>query len=183
MLSSYRLARDDGDYLLHVQAGREWLLLGRYGRRADAIGAAHAGVARLSALNRHCEGMHIVEHILLRPTDPRHDPHFNAAFYEARISVVLPRWTVRCADRAFRNFAEETVRENCPAHIQPAFLWLGPDAMARFELMQRAWREALRAYHLAAGGEPDALAGPLHGLHETSGALVAFLRAHRMEPT
>ncbi|WEF34312.1 hypothetical protein [Pseudoduganella chitinolytica] len=180
LLSGYRLARDGGDYLLYVQAGAGWRLLGRYGRRADAIGSAHAAVARLAALNRQCEGLHLVEHILLRPVDPQRQPPFNPAFYHARLSVVLPRWTVRCADRAFRNFVEETVRENCPAHLQPNFLWLAPAAMARFEALRDAWRAALRAYHTASDDEMAALAEPLH---EACGAMVAFLREYRTEPT
>lgn len=180
LLSSYRLAPDGGDYLLYVQAGAQWRLLGRYGRRADAVASAHAASARLAAVNRQCEGLHLVEHILLRPVAPGHEPSFNPAFYQARLSVVLPRWTLRCADRAFRNFAEETVRENCPAHLQPAFLWLAPGAMARFEALQAAWRAALRAYHTAADADMAALAGPLH---DAAGALVAFLREYRTEPT
>ncbi|AVR97113.1 hypothetical protein [Pseudoduganella armeniaca] len=180
LLSSYRLAQDGGDYLLYVQAGAQWRLLGRYGRRADAIASAHAAIARLAAVNRQCEGLHLVEHILLRPVDPAREPSFNAAFYQARLSVVLPRWTLRCADHAFRNFVEDTVRENCPAHLQPAFLWLAPGAMARFEALQDAWRAALRAYHTAADADMTALAGPLH---DASGALVAFLREYRTEPT
>lgn len=180
LLAGYRLARDGGDYLLYVQAGAEWRLLGRYGRRPDAIGAAHAAVARLAALNRQSEGLHLVEHILLRPVDPQREPSFNPAFYDARLSVVLPRWTLRCADPAFRNFVEETVRENCPAHLQPAFLWLAPGAMARFEALQEDWRAALRAYHTAPDDAMAALAGPLH---DAAGALVAFLREYRTEPT
>lgn len=183
VLANYRLARDGSGYALHVQAGAAWRLLGHHGRRGDAVAAAHAAVAALAALNRECEGMHIVEHILLRPTVPRqdrmHGPHFNPAFYEARISVVLPRWTLRGSDRGFRNFAEETVREHCPAHIQPAFLWLGPGDMAYFEAAQRDWRAALRAFHNAPDDESELLAGPLH---DAAAVLVNFLRSRRTEP-
>lgn len=180
LLSNYRLVREGGDYLLYLLAGTGWQLLGRHGRRTDAIAAAHAAVARLAALNRQCEGLHLVEHILLRPVGAEREPHFNPAFYHARLSVVLPRWTVRCADRAFRNLVEETVRENCPAHIQPAFLWLAPGAMRHFEALQAAWRGALRAYHVAPDDEQAALAPPLH---DAAGAMVNFLRGQRTEPT
>lgn len=186
LLANYRLARDGGSYQLHLQAGGRWRLLGSHGRRDEAVAAAHAAVGELASLNRACEGMHIVEHVLLRPGLSREEAGQhrageglgNPAFYAAHISVVLPRWTLRCADRGFRNFAEETVREHCPAHIQPGFLWLGPAHMAEFEDLHDAWRGALRDWH-AAGGAPERDDQPLHA---TAGALVHFLRLHRKEP-
>jgi hypothetical protein len=124
--------------------------------------------------------MHIVEHILLRPRadDARADA-LESSFHAARISVVLPRWTLRCADRGFRNLVEECVQENCPAHIQPAFLWLSLAEMAEFEGLQRDWREALRTWHLAGDVEQRALAAPLD---VAAAALTAFLRAHLGTP-
>jgi hypothetical protein len=186
LLANYRLARSGDAYQLHVQAGARWRLLASHGRRAEAVAAAHAAVAELAGLNRRCEGMHLVEHVLLRPGLGREDEELqgddglgNPAFYAAHVSVVLPRWTLRCADRAFRNFVEETVREHCPAHIQPGFLWLGPAHMAEFERLQDAWRGALRDWHAAA---EDARARHARPLHDAAGALVHFLRAHRREP-
>ncbi|MDY0961168.1 hypothetical protein [Massilia sp. CFBP9026] len=185
LLSNYRLARRDGAYELHVQAGARWRLLASHGRRTEAVAAAHAAVAELARLNRGCEGMHLVEHVLLRPGLGREDQELqgdeglgNPAFYAAHISVVLPRWTLRCADRGFRNFVEETVREHCPAHIQPGFLWLGPADMAGFEGLHDAWRGTLRDWHAAA---EDARAGLAQPLHDAAGALVHFLRVHRKE--
>lgn len=186
LLSNYRLARSGGAYQVHVRAGPRWRLLASYGRRAEAVAAAHAAVAELAARNRRCEGMHVVEHVLLRPGLGREveelrddDGLGNPAFYAAHVSVVLPRWTLRCADPAFRNFVEETVREHCPAHIQPGFLWLGPSHMAEFEQLQDAWRGALRDWHAA---DEDARARHARSLHDAAGALVHFLRAHRKEP-
>jgi len=186
LLANYRLARDGGAYRLYVQAGARWRLLGSHGRRDEAVAAAHAAVAELAGLNRGCEGLHIVEHVLLRPGLTREedgqrtgDGLGNPAFYAAHISVVLPRWTLRCADRGFRNFVEETVREHCPAHIQPGFLWLGPAHMAEFEDLHDAWRQALREWHGAAGEPPGRDGAPLQAV---AGALVHFLRLHRKEP-
>lgn len=185
LLSNYRLARRGGACELHVQAGARWRLLSSHGRRSEAVAAAHAAVAALARLNRRCEGMHLVEHVLLRPGLGREDQELqgdeglgNPAFYAAHISVVLPRWTLRCADRGFRNFVEETVREHCPAHIQPGFLWLGPADMAGFEDLHDAWRAALRDWHAA---EEDARARLAQPLHDAAGALVHFLRVHRKE--
>ncbi|MFC3468518.1 hypothetical protein ACFOHT_01385 [Massilia oculi] len=186
LLSNYRLARRAGAYELHVQAGARWRLLSSHGRRSEAVAAAHAAVAELARLNRRCEGMHLVEHVLLRPGLGREDQELqgddglgNPSFYAAHISVVLPRWTLRCADRGFRNFVEETVREHCPAHIQPGFLWLGPADMAGFEGLHDAWRGALREWHASADEARARLAQPLH---DAAGALVHFLRVHRKEP-
>jgi len=67
--------------------------------------------------------------------------------------VVLPGWTLRCADPAFRHFAQETVREHCPAHIQPGFLWLDLDEMAQFERLHDGWRAALRDWSPDDGSE------------------------------
>lgn len=197
LLANYRLARSGGAYRLHVQAGGRWRLLGSHARRDAAVAAAHAAVAHLVRLNRRCEGMHIVEHVLLRPGlrreddgrhlredgPPNHGPANhgpgNPDFYAAHVSVVLPRWTLRCADRGFRNLVEETVREHCPAHIQPGFLWLGPTDMAEFEALHDAWRDALRSWH---AGLDVARAELGQDLHDTAGALVRFLRTHRKDP-
>jgi hypothetical protein len=137
-------------------------------------------VATLASLNRACEGMHIVEHILLRPRgDGARSAADESGFHTARISVVLPRWTLRCADRGFRNLVEECVRENCPAHIQPAFLWLSPAQMAEFETLELAWREAMRVWQQADdAAQPDHVAA----LDDAAAALKGFLRAHRRDP-
>jgi len=177
LLSNYRLERGGGGYVLHVLAGADWQALGSYAHRRDAVAAAHAGVARFAAANRACEGMHIVEHVLLRPRTPHEG---DAAFYDARLSIVLPRWTLRCADRRFRNFVEETVREHCPAHLQPAFLWLAPSQMGWFEALHEEWRAALRIWSETADDERD---DRTLALQEAAAALVHFLRAHRKEPT
>jgi hypothetical protein len=183
LLANYRVERAGAGQVLHVQAGGRWVELGVHDDLNGAVAAAHACAAMLARLNRECEGMHVVEHILLRPRQAyaaagAHG-HGTPAFYEARISVVLPRWTLRCADRSFRNFAEETVRAHCPAHIQPGFLWLGASQMAWFEALHEAWRAALRAWHLGAeDGQPERELA----LHEAAGALVQFLRLHRKEP-
>lgn len=187
LLANYRLARSGGEYRLHVQAGQHWRMLGSYGRRDQAVAEAHAAMTTLARLNRRSEGMHIVEHILLRPraaleTQPNAGAGQglgNPAFYPARISVVLPAWTLRCADRAFRNFVEETVREHCPAHLQPGFLWLGAGHMAQFEQLHVSWRGVLREWRLADGQDQDGLG---QALHDAAGALVHFLREHRKEP-
>ena len=173
VLSNYRLSLNGGETRLYCRGARRWVALGAYADALEAARAAHASVASLVALNRQCEGMHLVEHILLRA---RGAPGANgsgvpAVFFVSRISVVLPRWTLRCTDSDFRNFVEETIREHCPAHLYASFLWLAPALMAQFESLHGTWEQALRRGHTAG----DAL-------EEASLALVGFLREHQTDP-
>ncbi len=86
------------------------------------------------------EGMFLVEHILLRPdvtadSVPLHqfmpicdddcegchpvDP------YSYRVTVVLPGWAYRFADTDFRNFLEDLIRKELPAHVLARICWVG----------------------------------------------------------
>lgn len=113
-------------------------------------------------VQREAEGLHLVEHILLRPqaeatgaadgADPANTP---PEFYPHRISVILPGWTARGADRSFRDLAEETIARCCPAHIEPRVLWLDAVSLARFEHAFEAWLHA-RAAHASAPADADA---------------------------
>jgi hypothetical protein len=67
------------------------------------------------------------------------------------VTVVLPGWTQRTSQPAFRNFAEETLRISCPAHLTLRCVWLDAEPMQRFEDTYSAWLEA----HLAWAGAPD----------------------------
>ena len=90
------------------------------------------------------EGMHIVEHILLRPKDLKKIPVSLKKFFANRVSVIFPAWTARCCDPDFRAWAEELVRENCPAHIRPDIYWLDFKSMCEFEVMYNNWCELIR---------------------------------------
>lgn len=95
------------------------------------------------------EGLHILEHILLRPNDPKdqllqlslgcesaeipYDP------YSFWITVVLPGWTQRFKHQDFRNFFEHTFRSETPAHIAIRFCWLDFDNMYKFEDLFKKW--------------------------------------------
>ena len=108
----------------------------------------------LRRLNELSEGLHIVEHVLLRPigTGVGHARlGVPADFYAFRLTAVLPGWTVRTHQPSFRAFAEETIAINCPAHIVPRVVWLDFVDMAAFEYLYEAWLEAKRAWF----GESD----------------------------
>lgn len=121
-------------------------------------------------LNNECEGMHVLEHILLRPADFNSREHELKDKYANRVSVIFPAWTARCNDPQFREFAEELVRDNCPAHIKPDVFWLDFAAMCEFEVLLQNW-QAL--YHSAAerveAGARD----------RASRALLRFLALHK----
>ncbi|PIL40877.1 hypothetical protein CR103_05365 [Massilia psychrophila] len=151
---------------LYCGIGDTWSRVGHYPTRRAAVQAAHACVDTLVAANQACECLRIVEHILLWPSDR---VPLEKDFYGARMSVVLPDWTARCVDGDFRQFVQETVRRNCPAHVHPTFLWLAPAPMAAFDALWRNWRGALRTLHRdraapAAHAASDRAAGALAAL-------------------
>lgn len=98
------------------------------------------------------EGMHLVEHLLLRPktgddrllevcldknclTCGEEDP------YSFRVSVILPYWPERFRSMEFRRFAEKTMRLEIPAHIGLKICWIDQEQMKTFENAWRAWLE------------------------------------------
>lgn len=90
-------------------------------------------------LNSESEGMHVLEHVLLRPAN------FGSLNHEARnkyanvVSVIFPSWTARFSDAQFRFVAEELVHSNCPAHIHPEIHWLDFSSMCEFEVLHSRW--------------------------------------------
>lgn len=86
------------------------------------------------------EGMFIVEHILLRPdvtsSDGLKDQFMPVCTdncescepidpYSYRVTVVLPGWTYRFGNIDFRNFMEEIIRQELPAHVLARICWVG----------------------------------------------------------
>jgi hypothetical protein len=125
--------------MAHHQAG--WLKVAAFPDIEKAMRSANTLRRFLVRLNRECEGVHIVEHILLRDRSGL-EREINAETLSFRISAVFPAWTTRCSDDGFRQYAEETVRNNCPAHIEPIFHWLDFDKGRRFEKVYKQWLEA-----------------------------------------
>lgn len=116
-------------------------------------------------LQRACEGLHLIEHILLRPVGwPTHvgaqpaDAQAADApraadtaeppptFYTHQLTLVLPAWTTRCSDPAFQKLAQETVELSCPAHVQAHLLWLDADDLRQLEALYPAWLKAKQAH-------------------------------------
>ena len=149
-LDNYRLGKRGEQTVVYFNTGTRMRALAAFADSDDAQRAARGYAAALARLNDLSEGMHIVEHILLRPRGeaPFQIENFGGgeSFFTSRISVVLSGWTLRFHDPEFRNFAEETISQFCPAHIYPSFHWLGADDMQHFEAHHALWRERLRTY-------------------------------------
>ncbi len=169
-----------GAVRLRLTAGEQTLTAQRqFDTPQDAVAAARAIIDRHNLLlgSELCqsEGMHLIEHILLRPRRPGDDMFKvcldeDCAFcgeedpYSFRISIVLPYWPERFADLDFRRYAERLLREECPAHIHPRICWIDNAQMAELDAAHRAWRAARAADPV----DPDVLA-------TASDALIALL--------
>jgi len=86
------------------------------------------------------EGMYVIEHILLRPDVTKNTAHKDDFLpicaencegcegldpYSFRVSIILPGWTERYSNIDFRNFMENLIREELPAHIVAKICWIG----------------------------------------------------------
>lgn len=149
--SNYRLVTDGQNIVVCYLNHDELYPIRRFKDYQDANQWAFGLIARLTNLNRQCEGMILVEHMLLRPaaTVRFQNKKFGTGvdFYDNRISIILPSWSVRFSDPEFRVFAEDVMREHCPAHIYPYFHWLNLKEVHWFETKYQLWREQLRQFH------------------------------------
>jgi hypothetical protein len=121
-------------------------------------------------------GMHVIEHILLRPlhTPLGGDPAFQPLnlcrggkhgadceikdTYSMKISVVLPGWLRISEDMHFRAFIEQCIRMEAPAHIGIKICWLNPAQMYETEKAYLNFMDALRDFRKcdqSGGLDPD----------------------------
>ena len=127
---------------------------------ADTAEATLSGIIDFMRNDFKMEGIYVIENILLRPPfdytgdDATHhqfmpvciDP--NGTYckpldpYSFRICVVLPGYSVRLRDIAFRAYAERLIRMETPAHILPRICFIGHDQMVDFEKLYAQWRTA-----------------------------------------
>ncbi|MEL6536382.1 MAG: hypothetical protein AAFQ98_13280, partial [Bacteroidota bacterium] len=101
-----------------------------------------------------------IEHTLLRPRLEgqqlldlqQEEPDSLGARYSARtkdpfsfrITVVLPRYGGRFREEGFRNYAEQLIRQETPAHIGVEIQWLDTLCGQRFETAYTSWLEAMK---------------------------------------
>jgi hypothetical protein len=107
-------------------------------------------------------GLHLIEHILLRPREVINAPDkmFDLMQvclhncdcpceedpYTFRASVVLPYWPGHFDNLNFRQYFEDKIREEAPAHVMLKICWLKNDLMREFEIRYKKWVEALANY-------------------------------------
>ena len=77
--------------------------------------------------------------------------------YSYRLQIVLlPAYSERFQDMEFRQFVEETIRFEVPAHLLPKICWVDAEAMKAVEQAYKAW---LAARARGRGGRPGAGSG------------------------
>jgi hypothetical protein len=59
--------------------------------------------------------------------------------YSYRIQIVLPAFGARFGNMDFRNYAEQVIRAEVPAHILPKICWLDEESMGTFESAYQDW--------------------------------------------
>ncbi|MDI3319778.1 hypothetical protein [Pinibacter soli] len=107
-------------------------------------------------------GLHLIEHILLRPRENilppakmfdlmqvcLHDCDCPCEVdpYTFLVSVVLPYWPGHFDNMAFRQYFEDKIREEAPAHIMLKVCWLNNELMNVFEIRYKKWIEELANY-------------------------------------
>jgi hypothetical protein len=141
---------------------RQFWKLGSFKNEQSAQRAACHLRTFLIRINQDSEGCHVVEHVLLRPTESQSGPQ-PAWFYSHRLTVVFPDWTARFQQPAFRRLAEERVQLNCPAHLRAKCVWADFEEMRKFEKHYEVWLEGKIAYceepNAVTGAAVDAAAG------------------------
>ncbi|MBQ0734504.1 hypothetical protein [Aquimarina celericrescens] len=116
------------------------------------------------------EGLFLVEHILLRPAfkkegvDVYPEPSKFIPIcsdtcescepidpYSYRVSIILPGYTFRFADTDFRNYMENVIKQEIPAHVVARICWVGhrqgevPDEENGLMRFEKAYKEYLEA--------------------------------------
>ncbi|MCS4308115.1 hypothetical protein M2404_002463 [Rheinheimera pacifica] len=168
-LSNYRILLQQNRYqvLLKVPHSRqdEWWLVGSYRYYRRALIMANSLVMFLSHVSRASEGLHVMEHLLLLPSQSS-EAELPATFYAGNISILCPAWTARFADTGFQQLVCETLQMNGPAHLSCRVFFLDFAQMNRFERLFKYWRSALKADRQGADKQRRALAQFLYRLNQ-----------------
>jgi uncharacterized protein YegP (UPF0339 family) len=189
----YENMLDPGNYFVVEEAGKFKIFLTDSNGRTvatcvrtyDKEESAHKFISSvLKAFAPACdeEGLHLIEHFLLRPRfqPPALPPQLPEDVYRLmkvclpddclfcgeedpysfKVTVAMPYWPARFRDPNFRLFFENTIRREAPAHVHVKVCWISFTKMYALENAYRAWLVALQDYRK--GQEPDdARAGEL----------------------
>lgn len=128
------------------------------------------------------EGMHIVEHILLRPrTTQEALLNINSTtFYQSerdpysfKMTIALPDFAGRFKAPEYRRFVERLIRTETPAHIAIDLRWMDQECGLQFEKLFQNWLAQLSNFAIAGPLYPQNRAYGLYVRAQTS--LVNFL--------
>ena len=165
---SLRLATDDTE--------RDWVIADGV-EAAEALDVARELHAAACLLQADGEGLHVVEHLLLRPlAQPLPEGSDLPAVTDAdqRVSIVLSGWTARGAAARFRMLAAQAVEREAPIHLHCELLWLDAPDMLAFEPLWREWLQQRQRHELALlEGDPEPAS--LAALDRASEALSRWL--------
>ncbi len=89
----------------------------------------------IRAYNENTEGIHCIEHIMLRTSDFAKDDDVHSN----KISIIFPDWPMRFQDKVFRLDVENWIKEELPAHISANILWLNMEDMKNVEYTYKHW--------------------------------------------
>lgn len=165
-LEAIKLAADPANYLfdtakstLQVVGPANEILLESELTFADKPSAMAVAVILAAEFAKECNnpvGLHLIEHILLRPRNNTfdltevclHDCNCLCGIdpYTFRASVVLPCDAGHFDNMDFRQYFEDTIREEAPAHIMLKICWLNNNLMRQFEIAYKRWIETLAAF-------------------------------------
>jgi hypothetical protein len=165
---------------------------------AEERNAAIQESVSLASNNCPSEGMHLLEHILLRPrfvsTKKNAEEDYklmevclneNCDFcgeedpYSFRLSFILPAWEDRFQNIQFRQYFEEMARTEAPAHCLLKICWVSNSKMHEFEIAYKKWLTALLLYENDLQQKEE----NKNALKETNNALIdALKKLHSVYP-
>ncbi|WP_033112068.1 hypothetical protein [Dickeya dadantii] len=121
-----------------------WLHLGASRQPAQLVRVINQLRRELIRLNQCCEGVYVVEHLLLRPAPGGDDALPDGDPFPGQLSVILPGYTARGGNPVFRAQADALIARQCPAHLLPRCHWLDIHATGEFETAWLTWLDARR---------------------------------------
>ena len=127
-----------------------------FSTKAAAVTAMNAFIIEFNKQADH-EGIHLVEHILLRPRSDIFglapvclEPGCNFCGdedpYSFRITIVAPYWPAHFQNMAFRTYFENIARAEAPAHCTVKVCWINDASMIEFETAYKNWIGVLANY-------------------------------------
>ena len=91
--------------------------------------------SKIRTYNVNTEGIHCIEHILLRTSNTLHGDDV----FSNQITILFPDWPSRFQDKVFRLNVQEWIEKELPVHIKANILWLNIEDMKTVEYNYKHW--------------------------------------------